>query len=163
MSFFFKVDSFDGLENIREYLDIKMIRHQSQQEPVTKDEEPGQTLSCVVRYVRSIVTDEEHPDAGAEDGEDSEHEVNTSHGKEEHQPEPEEDVDLVVDHVDGEDTQTIKLLNCTGNTEVVESAFCNFRKYLNDGITAFLIIKKSKLKNLKDFISDEYFVFDAAP
>ena len=79
------------------------------------------------------------------------------------EPEPEEDVDLVIDHVDGEDTQTIKLLNCTRNTKVVESAFCNFRKYLNDGITAFFIIKKSKLKNLKDFISDEYFVLNAAP
>ena len=89
--------------------------------------------------------------------------MNTSHGEEEQQPEPEEDVDLVVDHVDGEDTQTIKLLNCTRNTKVVESAFCNFRKYLNDGITAFFIIKKSKLKNLKDFISDEYFVLNAAP
>ena len=47
---------------------------------------------------------------GGDDGEDDE-------------PEPEEDVDLLVNDVQGKNTKTIKLLDSTRRTKLVELAF----------------------------------------
>ena len=80
------------------------------------------------------------------------------------EPEPEEDVDLVIDHVDREDTQTIEpqhrfvtrdtrdnvlLLYTPGHAKVVERTFGNFWKYLHHRIVSLLVIEKSKVKHLE--------------
>ena len=51
---------------------------------------------------------------GRDDGEDDE-------------PEPEEDVDLLVDDVQGQHAETVEALHCARRSELVEGAFCNLK------------------------------------
>ena len=44
-------------------------------------------------------------------------------------PEPEEDVDFLVDDVQGEDAESVKPLNSTRRTELVEGAFSHLGKH----------------------------------
>ena len=50
----------------------------------------------------------EHPGPGAEDGDQPEHQVAAGDDQQQEQPEPEQDVDLVVHHVDREDAETVE-------------------------------------------------------
>ena len=49
-----------------------------------------------------------HPDAGAENCCDPEHEVGERDGEKDEKPKPEEDVNFIIDHVYREDAETIK-------------------------------------------------------
>ena len=102
------------------------------------------------------VDQEEHPDLGTEHSQHPEDEVEDGDHKQQDQPEPEDDVDLVIDHIDWEDTQPIKsknnckhlvmkyfvlLLNASGHTKVVKSAFCHFWENFNHWIITLFIIQ----------------------
>ena len=50
------------------------------------------------------------------------------------QPEPDEDVDLLVDDVEGQDAEAVFLLDGTGGTVVVEGALGHLREHLGHGI-----------------------------
>ena len=54
---------------------------------------------------------------------------------EEDEPEPEQDVELLVDNVEGQDAQRVKLLHGSGRTELVELAL----GHLNNR-TVFLVV-----------------------
>ena len=47
-------------------------------------------------------------------------------------PEPEEDVDFLVDDVQGEDAESVEPFNSTRRTELVEGAFCDLHNIHND-------------------------------
>ena len=50
----------------------------------------------------------EHPGPGAEDGDQPEHQVAAGDDQQQEQPEPEQDVDLVIHHVDRQDAETVE-------------------------------------------------------
>lgn len=108
MSFALPVNFLDLLEDVRKDFDIKMIRHQHKQEPVSKTEDILEHSLGLVRDDWSIVIDEEHSDARAEQSDNPEDEMKARDGEEHEQPEPKEDVNLIIDHVDRKDTQSIK-------------------------------------------------------
>ena len=66
-------------------------------------------------------------------------------------PEPEEDVDFLVDDVQGEDAESVKPLNSTRRTELVEGAFSHLGKHpgYGDAKKNILRIKKPFLSNLR--------------
>ena len=43
----------------------------------------------------------------------------------EYEPKPEEDVDLLVDDVDGEDAEAVEHLDCPRGTKPLEGALCH--------------------------------------
>ena len=69
--------------------------------------------------------------------------------KEYEEPEPDSNVDLVVYHVDWEDAEPVKLLDCSGSTKVVERALGDLREDSDHGIVAFLIVEHCKGKHLE--------------
>ena len=85
--------------------------------------------------------------------------------QQEEEPEPECDVDLVIDHVDGQHAQTVKpdhnsesqshrasacsnsLLNGARHAEVLEGTFCDFGEYSHHRICSLLIIQSRELQH----------------
>ena len=108
MSLALRVNFLDLLENVSKDLDVQMISHQDQQEPVSEADHIPENCLGLVRNDGRIVGDEEHSDTGAEHGDDPEDEMNARDGEKHEEPEPKKDVDLVIDHVDGKDAETIK-------------------------------------------------------
>ena len=50
---------------------------------------------------------------------------------EEDEPEPDEDVDLLVDDVQRQHAETVEALHCARRSELVEGAFCNLENKLS--------------------------------
>ena len=85
-----------------------MVCHHGQKKPVAKTEHVLKMLHRLDGNIGGKVDQEVHPDPGAEHGQHPEDEVEDGDHQQQYQPEPEDDVDLVIDHVDREDTQSIK-------------------------------------------------------
>jgi len=56
-------------------------------------------------------------------GEDAPHEAQRRHHGQEDEPVPQEQVDLLVDDIEGHDAECVVLLDGSGRTELLESAF----------------------------------------
>ena len=69
--------------------------------------------------------------------------------KEYEEPEPDANVNLVIDHVDRQDAEPVKLLDCSRGTKVVEGALGDLRKDPDHGVVAFLIVEHCKGKHLE--------------
>ena len=69
--------------------------------------------------------------------------------KEYEEPEPDANVNLVIDHVDRQDAEPVKLLDCSGGTKVVEGALGDLWKDPDHGVVAFLIVEHCKGKHLE--------------
>ena len=54
--------------------------------------------------------------------------LDTSGDGQDDEPEPEEDIDLLVDDVEGEDAEPIKLLHRPGRTKLVECALGHLKQ-----------------------------------
>ena len=67
------------------------------------------------------------------------------------EPKPEENVDFLVDDVQGEDAESVESLNSTRRTELVEGAFSHLGKHpgYGDAKKNILRIKKPFLSNLR--------------
>lgn len=60
------------------------------------------------------------------------------------EPEPQEDVDFLVDHVQGENTHGVVLLQVSGNTVLVERALGHPRKDLDHGVDPVFLVTVNK-------------------
>lgn len=74
--------------------------------------------------------DDDHP---VDDGDEGEH------GQDD-EPEPEEDVDLLVHHVQGKDAHGVVLFEFAGHSVFVEGAFGHPREDLDHGVDAVLLV-----------------------
>ena len=108
MSFLFKVDTDNTVKDVREDLDVKMVGHHHQQDPVTKTKDTLEIIPVLVRDTWGHVDQEYHPDLAAEHSDEPDDDLETGDDEKEDEPEPEQDVDLVIHHVDGENAETIK-------------------------------------------------------
>ena len=112
-------------EDISEELDIEVGRYHDEKQPVTKAKLAPQILECSEGEARRDCPQVVGSQSGACKCADSniniilhfhyslegflpEDHVETGENEEYEEPEPESDEDLVIDHVDGEDTQSIK-------------------------------------------------------
>jgi len=87
------------------------------------------TLSTVVSFV--------FPKRRRNNGNESEKHMECGPSGQGEKPEPQENVDFLVDDVDGQNAQVISSLHGTGRTIFVKSTFGHLREYLGHGIDTF--------------------------
>ena len=68
------------------------------------------------------------PDAPGEHDDHGPDDVDGGEDGEEHEPDPQEDVDLLVDDVDGEDAEAVEHLDSPSGTEPLEGTFGHLGK-----------------------------------
>ena len=78
--------------------------------------------------------DENDPELGHGEDDEPVDEGQSWYDGDDDQPEPDEDVDLLVDDVQGKNAEAVFLLHGTGRTVVVEGALGYLGKYLGHGI-----------------------------
>ena len=61
------------------------------------------------------------------------------------EPEPDEDVDLLVDNVEWKNAEGVVLLDVAGRAELVERAFRHAGEHVDHGIDTILLWKRFKL------------------
>ena len=66
------------------------------------------------------------------------------------QPEPEEHVDLLVDHVDWKQAQSIMGLYCPGASKLFINAFCHAREHASHRVCSNHRVRVNKRRNLKN-------------
>ena len=96
------------------------------------------------------------PDAGPEEHAQSVEQEHAGDGGEDDEPEPEEDVDFLVDDVEREDTQTIVALHSSRGSELVEAALCHLREDNSERVNSLLL--QIHLREFDDFqaVSGEF-------
>ena len=75
--------------------------------------------------------DHRYPDPGPEDDGDTVEEEDASDGGDYNEPEPEEDVDLLVDDVEGQNAETVMPFRGAAWPELVETAFGNLKQTIS--------------------------------
>ena len=117
-----------------------------------KEEEVSKLLEIVeaglIENIRDLVPghsagpglDHGRPDAGPEEDPEAVEEEHTGDGGEEDEPEPEENVDLLVNDVERENTQTVMTLHSSRGSKLVKTAFCNLREDNSKRINSLLQI-----------------------
>ena len=81
------------------------------------------------RNIWCKVDQEEHPGPGAEHRHYPKDEVDDGHHEQQDQPEPEDDVDLVIDHIDRENAQSIKSTYNWQHLFKINQIFCVTSEY----------------------------------
>lgn len=89
------------------------------------------------------------------DGHNSKHQMDSSPAGDCQKPEPEEDVNLFIDDVDGQDAEAVLELDRAGGTVVVERALGHFGKDSCHGIDSFFERQLAHAKNIRA-ISEEF-------
>ncbi|GFY65708.1 hypothetical protein TNIN_436471 [Trichonephila inaurata madagascariensis] len=90
---------------------------------------------------------DKEPGSGEEDDETSVNQGQTGQHRKDDEPEPEEDVDFLVDDVDGQDTHGIVTLHITGGTISVEGTFGKTWEDFNHRIVPHRPIPIGELKH----------------
>ena len=104
-------------------------------------EEPVSDVALLHDRVDHLSPDEPEPDVQevcahlrADDNDDPVDDDEEAKDGERDEPEPEEDVDLLVDDVEGQDAEGVVLLHLAGGSELVEGALCHPRKDVDHGV-----------------------------
>jgi len=113
------------IQELPEYDWVDVLAQLVEEEPVAEGERPADPshLSRFLGLSQSgsgLKQHDAHPWQAARKS--SVHHLDTSDDGEDDEPEPEEDVDLLVDDVEREDAQTVELLHRPGRTKLVECA-----------------------------------------
>lgn len=64
-------------------------------------------------------------------------------------PEPQEDVDLLIEDIERQHAERVQLLYRAGGTELVEGALGHARKYLDHRVATLLLIHVAELEDLR--------------
>ena len=78
-------------------------------------------------------------DAGSEEDSDAVDEEDAGDGGDDDEPEPEEDVDLLVDDVEGQHAQAVMPLCGPAGAELVEAALCHLREDNSERVNSLLL------------------------
>lgn len=128
------------VHNLFEYQSIDVLAQHVEEEPVPHLALPDYGVDDFLVDEAEAQTQEVGPHARTED----DHEAVQQHEeREEHQqqkPKPEEDVDLLVDDVDGEDAQGVVLLQLPRGAELTEGALGHAREHEDHGIYPHLLV-----------------------
>ena len=127
---------------------VDVLAKHVEQEPVTH-------LGLLDDDIDALLLDEPEPyeqEVGAHPRRDDDHQpVQHNQGSEEREHkevEPQEDVDLLIDNVDGQDTECIVTLDVARGTELVEGALGHAGKDVDDRVHPILFITHGKGYNL---------------
>ena len=127
---------------------VNVLAKHIQQEPVTH-------LGLLDDDVDALLLDQAEPDVEEvcpHPGREDDHGPVDAHQRgEEHEqdhPEPEKDVDLLIDNVDGQDAERVVLFNLAGRTKFVEGALCHARKDVDHGVQSVLLVALGKGNHL---------------
>ena len=88
------------------------------------------------------------PDAPGEHDDHGPDDVDGGEDGEQHEPDPQEDVDLLVDDVDGEDALRVVALDRAGGTVLAESALGDAREHPRHGVDPGSGLEKDRLINV---------------
>ena len=76
-------------------------------------------------------------------------EVSTSYNGQHDVPEPEEDEDLLIDNVHTENTESVKVLDCSGASILLKSAFCHPGEDAGHGVNPVLWVLAGEAEYLQ--------------
>ena len=96
----------------------------------------------------SFLDDEVPPEAGHADEGDHVDGVEGGDEGEDDEPEPERDVDLLVDDVQSEDTQSVQLLDGSRGSVLVESALGHPGENLHHGVGPVLVLHAHEVDHI---------------
>jgi len=105
-------------------------------------------VSFVLDLSLSLTDYQDLPEAGDGDHGDDIYDVDACDDGKNDEPEPESDIDLLIDDVEGEDAHGIVLLNCTWRSVFVEGAFGYSGKYHHHGISSIVILFIDEVENV---------------
>ena len=111
------------------------------------EQEPVAHLGLLDDDVDALLFDQSEPDEeqvgtharGKHNHGPVDHHEHREQEEQEH-PEPKEDVDLLIDNVQGQDAHGIVLFNFTGGSKLVEGALCHAGKDVDHGVDAVLLV-----------------------
>merc|ERR1719495_1740973 len=90
---------------------------------------------------------------GKEQGEQTVHLLYCCDYGQGNQPEPEQEVNLLINDIDRKDAETVKLLDSSRWSELVEGAFCHLRKDFGHGINSLALTLFHHTPNLTPICS----------
>ena len=134
---------------------IKILANQLQKEPISNLFKPRQAWRVQDGFdIRSLARsstmdgDQEHPQVWSQQGKKPVDQENSGDNGNKDQPEPDEDKDLFVDDVQGENAESILLFNGSGRTILVEGTFGHLGEHLGHGIRSIFMFKSSVVQNV---------------
>ena len=80
------------------------------------------------------------PHLGADDDDDAVHDDEYAEHGEQDEPEPQEDVDLLVDDVERQEAQRVVLLHLSRGAELVEGALCHAGEHIDERVEPVLLV-----------------------
>ena len=126
----------DVLEDDR----VDILPHQVDEEPVSHVALADDHVDALPLDASVAESQDEGPDVWREDDGYPVDENQEGEHPEDEQPEPDEDVDLLVDNVERQDAQGVVLLNVARRAKLVEGALCHAREDVNHGVNPVLLI-----------------------
>ena len=136
------------MDDLLEDHGVHVLPEHVQQEPVAH-------LGLLDYYVDALLLDE--PEADVEEvgphprGDDDDEAVEDHHSGQhcqQQEVEPQEDVDLLIDNVDGQDAEGVVALNVSGRTKLVEGALGHPREDVDDRVYTILLVAQGKGNDL---------------
>ena len=91
--------------------------------------------NVLVNIVEAVGHHDVDPDVGDQDDQDAVDEGGGGDQSKGDKPEPQEDIDLLIDNVEGKHAETVKLLNCSRRTEFVKRALRHLNQNISQSLT----------------------------
>lgn len=133
------LDGFFAFESASQVADelfvderVNVLAEEKKDEPVADLAFAGNQFHLIARRQTSLRPQKVHASLGAQYDGETVQEREAADDSQEDEPEPEEDVDLLVDDVERKHAQTVDPLSCSGRTKLVEGALGNFGEYLKE-------------------------------
>ncbi len=130
------------MDDFFEYHGIYVLAEHVEQEPVTH-------LRLLYDDVDALLLDEAEPyekEVGSHAGRDYDDEAveddQCRHDRQQEEVEPQEDVDLLVDYVDGQYAEGVVALNVARGAELVEGALGHAREDVDDWIDSVFVVSQ---------------------
>merc|ERR1712223_2075562 len=108
-----------------------------------------QILDFLPAHSPATCLDHCHTYSGSKENCNPVHKEDGSCGGKKDEPEPQEDVDLFIDNVQRQNTESIVLLNCARDTVLAESTLRHLGKNHCHGICALLGVKFSVVEHIE--------------
>lgn len=119
---------------------VDVLTHEVDQEPIAHVGFPDDHVDALALDSPIAHPEHESPNVGTEDDGGP---INQDQEREEaydEQPKPDEDVDLLVDNIERENTESVVLLDVARRPELVEGALGHAWEHVNHGIDPILLI-----------------------
>ena len=128
------------VNHVFKYHRVDVLAEQVDEEPVADVTLADDHVDALALHSPVAHAEHEGPDVRAEDDGHAVDQDQEGENTQQEQPEPDENVDLLIDDVERQDAESVVLLNIAGSAELVEGAFRHAWEDVDHGVDTILLI-----------------------